>query len=503
MQKDKIGLFMISLTIMTLFMGGCASTFKPYPTQITPLIQQIDQPDEQFDKAVKDNIGKKAEGQDSVLYDMELGRLQQLRGKSQMSIELYNHAMETIEAREYQAKVNSKKLAAQVGSALTNDNAIRYEGYGYERVMLHQLQAFNYLELGDLDSALVEIRRATLEQDQALEAHTKDLARLEKEKEEALSKKDNAQKAKVGQLQKSFEAGLAEKFKLIDEVTAKIKNSFQNGYAYYLSGLLNQATQQLDNAYIDYKHAFELVPENSFLISDLMVLSRSLKRDSDEDQYARRLPNGRHISYPSKGEGELVIFFENGIIPQRKEQKLVLPNPGFNLSSVAFPYYPPPQQAPAPLRIKGKDFQDHAEPLCDIRGLAIKNTREQIPAQVTRQVIRILAKEGIAQVAENRLGFLGKIGANVYNTASEKADLRSWMTLPDQVQVFRKVLPQGKQTLQLDHHLTSSLSQEINITAGKITILKVTRIGDTLIPHVYDLDQNKMLALGSGKVEGN
>lgn len=56
------------------------------------------------------------------------------------------------------------------GSLLTNDQSMAYLTPDYERTMLHHYLALNYLQRGDADGALVEVRRANQVQERALKA---------------------------------------------------------------------------------------------------------------------------------------------------------------------------------------------------------------------------------------------------------------------------------------------------------------------------------------------
>jgi len=58
-------------------------------------------------------------------------------------------------------------------------------------------------------------------------------------------------------------------------------------------------------------------------------------------------------------------------------------------------------------------------------------------------------KAVILQQAGKQGGILGSIAASIYNIASEQADLRSWLTLPKNIQALRIYPPEGKHRLQL------------------------------------------------------
>src|SRR5690606_7313802 len=62
---------------------------------------------------------------------------------------------------------------------------------------------------------------------------------------------------------------------------AKVKNSFQNAYTFYYSALIREADNDLNGAYIDYKKALEIQPDNHYLQADAWRLAKRLGMDDD------------------------------------------------------------------------------------------------------------------------------------------------------------------------------------------------------------------------------
>ena len=129
---------------------------------------------------------------------------------------------------------------------MTNDNAIGYQLAPYEQSMLHTYQALNYLYTDGLESALVEVRRANLVQEKALETYENELLEA-KDKDPGIN-------------WQQVDAALSP----LDSRIGDIKNGFQSAYTFYLSGLLYEAAGELNDAYIDYKKALEIYPDNTF-----------------------------------------------------------------------------------------------------------------------------------------------------------------------------------------------------------------------------------------------
>jgi hypothetical protein len=332
--------------------------------------------------------------------------------------------------------------------------------------MLHHYQALNYLNKKDLEGAGVEIRRANAEQEELLKRHDKEL-------DESQNK---AQEAQTGNTE--IESNYAQ----LDELAGKVKNSFQNAYTFYLSAFLYEILQQPNDAYIDYKRALEIYPENSFLQKDTIRLATTLKMREELTALKARF-NVDASSIPA-ADGDLLVLFEDGFAPQKQEVKFTIPVPAVGLVSAAFPIYNEKWTPTEPLTIdqNGKPLA-LTEPLCDFRALSVKALKEQAPAIITRQVVRVVAKSLAAKAIKDNAGdgiagLLTKITVNAYNYFSENADLRSWITLPANAQILRTTLPAGNHKLTLKQSgPLQTTTVDLNIIPGSRTILYVVRAG--------------------------
>jgi hypothetical protein len=90
---------------------------------------------------------------DAVLYYLDKGMLTHYAGSYEESSELLETGEQAIE------KAFTKSIIQEAGSYLLNDNARDYGGEDYEDIYTNTFNALNYYHRGDLDEALVEIRR--------------------------------------------------------------------------------------------------------------------------------------------------------------------------------------------------------------------------------------------------------------------------------------------------------------------------------------------------------
>jgi hypothetical protein len=460
-------LVLVAATAM-LFASGCAgtSTFTAYPKKINPMIADL-----QLRKPIDFSqcLLSECKSNDLILYRMERGRMAQIIGATEVSMSDFSGSMESIKEKELKATVSVSDIGAQAAAVALNDNAIPYKGEGYEKVMLHHFQAMNYLAKSDLEGAGVEIRRANAEQEEALKRHEAELDKAQKEAEEK-------------QVQSYDEnSPIASHYAQLDEVAGKVKNSFQNAYTFYLSGFVYELAKQENDAYIDYKKALEIFPENATLQKDVQRLARKLDMKQDLEEFQSRFgAKEQPAQAQTQDAGELLVLFEDGFAPQKQEVKIPLPIPRVGIVAIAFPVYKAQWSPAKPLVVKQGEAQvGCTESICDIRALAVKSLKERIPALAVRQTLRAIAKGTSAKLAKDKLGLIGSIGADLWNLASENADLRSWLTLPETAQIMRVSLPAGKHSLTLNYDDQPNISSKVDVEIknGGKTVLRVVRAG--------------------------
>ncbi|MFA7402801.1 MAG: hypothetical protein WC007_02315 [Pelobacteraceae bacterium] len=450
-----------------LIMTGCAatSTFTAYPHKIQPLITSLTN---RTPIDLSQCLSAECKSKDLILYNMERGRYAQIIGYSDVSMADFKASMEKIRENDEKALISASDVGANVAATLVNDNAIPYEGEGYERVLLHHYQALNYLKKKDIEGAGVEVRRANAEQNESLKRYEKE---LEKSREEASEKRINANSV----------SSIDRRYAQMDEVAGRVKNSFQNAYTFYLSGYIYELLEQPNDAYIDYKKALEIYPENRYLQKDVLRLAAKLDMREDLDELKQRFPVGRKrfIDESSTDSGELLVLFEDGFVPQKHEIKIPIPINRSGLVTIAFPIYQEKWSDQVPLQIlNNNELLGSTEPICDIRALAVKALTEKVPVIATRQIIRAVAKGVTSAEAKKKMGDLGQFAANIWNLVSENADLRSWLTLPANAQILRTKLPAGRYLLALQHPMAGGPAYaDIEIAAYGKTVLQVIRTG--------------------------
>jgi len=328
----------------------------------------------------------------------------------------------------------TRSLSREAAALLTSDNVRPYPGTRYERLLIHYYRALNYVYRHEPDDALVEIRRGS--------------ALLQRFAEE----------------DSSFHFGGAAFFA-------------------YLAGILYEWADEPNDAYIAYKWAergYEIarerlgVPPPKELGEALVRLSRQLGFDDEATRYQDRYGNPPS---PHPDRGELILFYETGYIPQKEEVDLLFPIFKTDevdekrlwefsetlvhrrdlrveeatldyLLRVSVPTYG--TNRPRLRSVEASVGEAHATGVLveDVEAAA----QATFTAEQNRILIRTLARSVLKYLAyrraKQRNPLLGGL-VNVFNVMTERADTRSWETLPNQIHLVRLQLPEGEHDVRL------------------------------------------------------
>ncbi|MGB0936705.1 MAG: COG3014 family protein [Colwellia sp.] len=450
---QKILLFLYIL----LTLSACSSSglFSSYDQSMKPVRAAQNQGD--FVKAASYISEPNPSNNNYALNLLELGRLNALAFQYKTSQKNYVEAISDVQYQEAQAKIQISSGLQKAASLVSNDNSISYQVPFYEQSMLYSYQALNYLQLQGIESALVEVRRANLVQQRALASNQEALFEAQKNME------------RNGLDAKTFDS----KYPSMQNSIGQVKNGFQNAYTFYLSGLLYEAGGEPNDAYIDYKKALEIYPHNRFLQQDVLRLATSLGMQDDLAKFSQLYGKAPNID---ENNGELVILYEQGIVANKQAASMNLPiwtsRGDIRFYSFSLAVYPNrlPTLRPLTLLVNGSSTQ--SQEIVRLQSLASKQLKDDMPAIVTRQILRLIAKEQVRKKASKEGGDVGNIIATLYNVISERADTRSWSTLPDSIHLLRVSLPAGNQKIDLQLPGRKA-SIEVTIKPGRITLLNL------------------------------
>lgn len=445
----------MAIGALGIVLSGCAGVFSTYPEQANRWMMdfQNGQPD-----LVVSALTPKLDNKDGLLYGLELGRISQLAGQSDTSKGAFETAIARFEQIDAESRLDASDQLAGAASLLTNDNARPYKGKDYERIFAHTFQALNYLNLRNAEGAAVELRRAALEQRIAAERREKAIAMAEEEAEK--------ESIELNQFEDQFSG--------LNTAAGRVKSSFQNAFTFYLSAVYWEAAGDYNAALVDLKKAYEINPGAEFIKEDIQRVSR-------------RLGSRVKARVPGRNEGSIVVLFEQSRVPARRELSIPIPTI-HGAFAVAFPTYDPndfPNAVPLSLTDgEGKGLVQ-TQVIADVGAMAARSLKEDMPGMLVRQSLRAAAKYALQKEANDQNPWAG-LATNIYNLVSERADLRSWMTLPAYVQAGRAIVPAGTNRFTLSG---AGVSQEVevDVSAGGTTIVRVITSGGSPVVETYKI----------------
>lgn len=308
-------------------------------------------------------------------------------------------------------ELSALSLREQVASFLINDATRSYGGEPHEQVLLHLYAALNYLEAGEADAARVE----------ALQVDLRLRALAEQAPESPFS---------------------------------------ADPFARYLTGLIYDERGEWSDAMIAYRKAYEAYRAHGeryhlavppALRADLLRLAARMGLDGELERYRQAFGADEPEEPPlAGGRGEVVFLLHRGLAPIKREETVVLPDPTSGLLvSLSLPRYERRPREAAQARVSAAGRTALTEVAEDIEAIALQNHQALVPGITARALARAVAKNAAAkQVKKKNEG--AALLLNLAAVLTERADTRSWLTLPGQIQVARLPLPAGRHDLALE-----------------------------------------------------
>lgn len=461
-----------------LYLAGCAtsSVLTSYPSQINPLISQVQAGEVNTPIAALEK--KTQKNADRVLYLMERGRIAQLGGNFEQSKADFEEAINLFEEEDRKALISVSEGGAEAGSLLTSEAAIPYKSKPYERIMVYQMQAMNYLFTGDPHGAMVEVRRANAEQQYAEEKHAKQIDKTYEQLEQNNLDPD---------------AIFEKEYAGINEIVGDVKNSFQNAYTFATTAVISEAygrtfkdTQEINNAYIDYKKALEISEDNPFLQRKVVALAKELGMNDDLHAFKVRFDPQLvkdALALAATDNATITILYEEGFVPQLQEIKIPVPIRG-TFTSFTFPIYPADREEPTALQVyEGTAALGSTAPVVDVRKLAMKSLTERLPGMLLRETLRATAAGLAREEAQKHIGSFSLVLSPLHEIVRH-ADTRSFLTLPRYCHIYQSYLTPGQHSLHIyDPKYGLNAIVDIDVQSRDQVVLLVSNIGTRLIVH--------------------
>ena len=378
------------------------------------------------------------DGADRLLSLYELGAFYHLGGDPAKSIGFFNTADAVAHDYESRAVVSAGAAGRTAGAVLANDSLLTYEGFGYDKVMSRTINAINYLLLGDMEGARVEVRKA------------EEYQRLERERHQREVQKAGDRPPNGSEHARMDDPTVRAIYGRMNDYVKNVRNSFENAFTYYLSSQIYQVRGDagLNDAMVEIKRAQELAPQAPAVRAAYLEIAKAQGGYAYDEAKARlRVAEGEPAADPM-ASGSVVVFFETGLVPPMDEVKINLFADN-KLYGLAFPIYNEFGAAQAPLTVFTPTRTFMTSTILDTRTLAVKALQERMPGILVRGLLGAMAKGEVQDRAEKNFGFLGSLVTKVASAALTTADRRSWLSLPAEVQVAKFKLGIGANPLEL------------------------------------------------------
>ena len=405
---------------------------------------------------------KQARDKNKILYYLNQGYVEFMLGH-------YEKSNQAFEIAEQLTEDQQRNLLTEAAVLISNPEIRPYRPEDFEVIMINFYKALNYLQLNNMEDALVEVRKINI--------------RLQQ----------------------------------LNDKYPDHKNRYQrDAFAQLLMGLIYDAAGDYNNAFIAYRNAYNTY-QTDYLKNFGLAAPEQLKKDLLRTAYQSGLTQElagyekefqqKYTPAPLPANGQLVFFWLNGFGPVKAEwgitftkidkgdgvivfhnEELGLTFPFFwgngysendrnslaniDVVRVVFPKY---VERPRPftqgvISYDGKNYTlQMAE---DINQIAFKTLHDHMLRELSNSLLRVGINQGLKYAASKQNEWLG-LAVSLTNAITEKADTRNWQTLPYSISYARVPLQASENNIELkfsgNHPGTQDL-QKLTIPAnGKRT----------------------------------
>lgn len=335
-----------------------------------------------------------------------------------------------------------KNYFLEAASYLTNPMVTEYRGEDHEHLMLLYYKAINFLKEGRTEEALVECRRLNI--------------RLQQ---------------------------LSDRYENPDRYR-------EDAFVHMLMGIIYDIDRDYNNAFIAYRNSYEIytssyarlfqvaVPEQ---LKEDLLRTASLSGLTDEVVRLKEEFNLPGYVHAPDQNGQLIFFWHNGLSPiksewginfvadtrndfvyfSNEEMNFAFPFPINNYSQedrnaltamrvfrVAFPRFVERPEYFQSGQLIWNNQRTELEVCQNIQRIATHCLQQRMTLEFSKALIRVALKKALEQQARKSDRVLGSV-LGVVNALTERADVRSWQTLPHNIHIAKISLPPGRHQVQL------------------------------------------------------
>lgn len=332
------------------------------------------------------------EGRDQLVYLLDYATALQTAGRYEESVRAFLRAEKLADLKDYHSITNV------AGSLALSEEMVQYKGEDFEKVLINNMNALNFLAMGRLDEALVEVRRVN----------------------EKLTKL---------------------------RIDGK-KDFNQSPLAFYLGAMIWESDRKFDDAYIAYKKAYDVAPTFKPLREDLIRAAIRAQRPEELEKWKKAFPEVVvRPEWRDRNMGEIVVLYLHGWGPRKQPRP---ESPRFpKLVSVTYDRPILGVSVSTGTTESGKlEAYASGSEIYSIDEVAIKALEGDYGRLVGSRIAGVAAKAVLADQLRQKDNVVGQLAWIAMNLA-DRADLRQWSTLPSAFQVARIPLKAGTYQIQL------------------------------------------------------
>ncbi|MDD4004580.1 MAG: hypothetical protein PHW69_05175 [Elusimicrobiaceae bacterium] len=433
MREMKTAARLILSAAVVLAAGGCAGPSLSYKKS---LYTDMDRGD--FAAAVKTIESEKASeygSKNSLLYYLDLGMALHDAGRYEESDRVFDQAELRYD------ELYTKSVSRTLGTLMINDNTLPYAGHPFDKVLLHTFRALNYACRGDMEGALVEVRKQNL--------FLRTLG-----DSGAAGYKDDAFAEYLGGLMYEDE-GKTDDARISFAAAAKAYGVYKKDFGMVPPdfGAAVSTPGWGEVIFLHYNGKAPVLVSKTIQVAwndALVAINSSPKSDEESARFANALRAGVYTNAVTVA------------LPELRRVDYAITGSEVFVESATWPTV----QAENVGALVKQEFKR------SLPGAALRAS--------ARAIFKYVTTNAISKSAEDKggsgLGLLAKIAASAVSAATEVADTRTWATVPDEIRVARIALPAGVHNLHVSFTTAggvaySDVIKDIKVEAGHKTFV--------------------------------
>jgi len=448
------------IAVAGFYFAGCTS----YNTQTSALVSSWESgryvaAAEAVEKeAVKHGDSEK----DGLVWQLERGAIMRGAGDFDNSLASFVAAEEFVQSAESQANTQVSNEAVALATNLTQ---LPYKGYFYDRIMLNTYQAMNYMVLGDVDASRVELNRASERQRDALSKNAKRIEKAEAEarKVEEVQLEDGTSYVDKAQEDEKFNTNIDAVYKEDDGVL--LYSDYVNPFSVFIDGLFflsnPSSPSDLERARKSFQRVSQMSGSNQYLKDDLALANAAATGASVNN-----------MTY---------VLFETGSAPYRKEIRIDIPvflvSGDVPYVGAAFPRLVYNDDYLSSLEVNTGTSTLQSETICSMDSVVKTEFYNELPIVITKTLVaagtKALAAYAVSEALDGNL--FVQITTSAVQLALNKADLRTWRSLPKEFQYCSFPTPEDG-TITVRNSISGE-SQSISLESNNVNVVYVRATG--------------------------